>query len=223
MANVRIIPFDPARHQHLFPSIVTLHADAIERDDIPLRFHPPFDEAKRAKMTAFWKQHTRETAEGRRLTLIALAGESDEDSGNGGSKDDGNCNGNSNGNLNGNGSTPIQRNQVLGIVELALSDSEAGTFRGELEMLIVSPSYRRHGLAKRLLQEVERLALEQNKTLITFSTTRDSVAEKYLYAQMGFVEFGRLPNYAITPLTGKYVDGVYFYKDLSRRARKPDR
>ncbi|KAG5984561.1 hypothetical protein E4U55_004217 [Claviceps digitariae] len=197
MAKVEIIPFDPAQHQHLFPSIVTLHVDTIERDDVPLRFHPPFTKEKREKLTAFWKQHVQEVAEGRRITLVAVAGESDDDESSiGADKTSSDANGNSNGN------TPVQSGQVLGIIELALYGSETGSFRAEVEMLIVSPSYRRHGLATKLIKEAERQALEHNRTLL-----------------LGYTEFGRLPGYAITPMTGKYVDGVYFYKDLSRRAR----
>ncbi|KAG6002002.1 hypothetical protein E4U21_003570 [Claviceps maximensis] len=241
MADMRIIPFDPARHQHLFPSIVTLHVDAIELDDIPLRFHPPFTDKKREKLDAFWRQRSQQIVEGRRITLVAVAGgvgEEEESSAgedkidrNGiGDVDDGGSggigignshrngnrtgNGNGNGNANGHGANPIQSGQVLGIVELALSETETGSFRAEIEMLIVSPSYRRRGLATKLMRAAERAAEEHGKTLLTFSTTRDSVAEKYLYTQLGFKEFGQLPRYAITPMTGKYVDGVYFYKDL---------
>ncbi|KAG5913927.1 hypothetical protein E4U53_004746 [Claviceps sorghi] len=57
----------------------------------------------------------------------------------------------------------------------------------------------------------------------SFSTTRDTAAEKYVYAQLGFIEFGRLPNYAITPVSGRLVDGVFFYKDLRRAGEGPDR
>ncbi|KAG5912586.1 hypothetical protein E4U42_002144, partial [Claviceps africana] len=57
----------------------------------------------------------------------------------------------------------------------------------------------------------------------TFSTTRDTTAEKYLYTQLGFVEFGRLPDYAITPVSRRLVDGVFFYKDLRRAGEGPGR
>ncbi|KAG5922816.1 hypothetical protein E4U42_005235, partial [Claviceps africana] len=131
MTTVEIIPFDPAQHHHLLPSIVSLHVDAIEQDDVPLRFHAPFTAEKRARMTAFWEQHARQVAEGQRITLVALAGQ-----------------------------------KVAGVVELALSDTETGAFRAEMEMLIVSPSHRRLGLATRLLREAERVGAENGRTLL---------------------------------------------------------
>ncbi|KAG5930885.1 hypothetical protein E4U53_002069 [Claviceps sorghi] len=133
MAAVEIVPFDPARHHHLLPSIVTLHIDTIEQDDIPLRFHAPFTAEKREKMTAFWEKHAQQVAEGQRITLVALAGPNGDES--------------SVGTNNDGSRTRAQDARVLGVVELALSDTETGAFRAEMEMLIVSPSYRRRGLA----------------------------------------------------------------------------
>ncbi|KAG6038833.1 hypothetical protein E4U41_003594 [Claviceps citrina] len=196
MAKLEIIQFDPAKHQHLLPSIVALHVESIEHDDAPLRFLPPFTEEKRSKMGEFWRQRTQQTVDGLRVTVVALAGAADGDDGNNDSD------------------SKKPKPRVVGIAELGLPSCETGPHRAELEMLIVSTSYRRRGLGKNLVLEIERLAVERKRTLLALSTTRNSIAEMYLYAQLGYTEFGRLPNYAVTPMTGVPADGVYFYKDL---------
>lgn len=92
------------------------------------------------------------------------------------------------------------------------------SFRAEVEMLMVAPSFRNRGLARRLMETVEGCALTQGRTLLTLGTTRDSDADRFLYPRLGYKAWGTLPAYGEVPDgTGRRVDGVYYYKDLRRK------
>jgi GNAT superfamily N-acetyltransferase len=99
---------------------------------------------------------------------------------------------------------------------LTLLLTKSPSFRAELEMLQVLPSARGQGLARSLIAAIEALALSLNRTLITFSTTAGSDADRFVYPRLGYQVFGRLPAYGEVPDgSGRRVDGVYYYKDLT--------
>jgi hypothetical protein len=72
MAHTEIIQYDPAHHEHLLPILVELHVSCIEYDNALMRFHPPFDDAKRAKMLSWWKERVRSVPLGERIMLLAM-------------------------------------------------------------------------------------------------------------------------------------------------------
>jgi ribosomal protein S18 acetylase RimI-like enzyme len=88
-------------------------------------------------MEKFWKARLAQISTGHRITLLALAS-----------------------------SDGKQDTDVAGIVELGMSEAETGPFRGDLEMLMVSPKYRRRGLASKLLEALEDVAKEEKRTLL---------------------------------------------------------
>ncbi|KAL6875927.1 acyl-CoA N-acyltransferase [Trichoderma longibrachiatum] len=188
MENIAITRFSPSHHTPLIPAIIQLHIDCIQFDDALLRFHPPFTPEKRRKMETFWNERLSQVSSGRRIVLIALA-----------SSADGNDHG----------------GDVAGIVELGMPDADTGPFRGNLEMLMVSPRYRRRGLAARLISDLEEIAREEKRTLLQLSTDVGSTAEKYVYPRLGYTLMGTVPKYGISPLDGSLKDGAFFYKHLA--------
>ncbi len=202
MSSITIKPYNPKTHTSLIPQIVSLHITTILKDNIVMRFHPPFTAQKRQQVLDFWTARLDPEAieKGERTSLLAL-------------------------------STPAQSHSqdaepvLAGMVDLLTPTNalDTGPFRAELEILMVHPDFRRFGLARRLVQELERLALEKGRTQVTLSTTRETLAETHFYPKMGYVKFGVLPGYALQPDSTedgregggrKRVDGVYFYKDL---------
>lgn len=59
--------------------------------------------------------------------------------------------------------------KVTGVVVLTTPWSQTGPFRAGVEKLIVGPEYRRRGIAKRLMEAVEREARRLNRTLLVSS------------------------------------------------------
>lgn len=59
-----------------------------------------------------------------------------------------------------------QDSDIAGIVELGMTEADTGPFRGDLEMLMVSPKYRRRGLASKLIDALEEIAIEEKRTLL---------------------------------------------------------
>ncbi|KAL7941983.1 hypothetical protein V8C42DRAFT_333240 [Trichoderma barbatum] len=137
MEHITIIPFAPSQHTHFIPAIIQLHIDCIQSDGALLRFHPPFSPEKRQKMESFWNERLSQISTGRRITLIALVSSADKD-----------------------------QDDVAGIIELGMPEADTGPFRGDVEMLMVSPNYRRRGLANKLIAELEEIAIEKRRTLL---------------------------------------------------------
>ncbi|KAH8820745.1 acyl-CoA N-acyltransferase [Xylogone sp. PMI_703] len=190
MEPIQISQLDPTRHEWLIPALVELHIDSILGDNALMRYHPPFDAEKRAKMLSFWKERIDQVRSKRRIIIVATTANSSQEQGKG------------------------VENDLCAVVELSTPDADTGPFRGDIEMLMVSPKYRRFGLAKRMMAELEKVALEQGRTLLQLCTTVGSPAEVYLYPRLGYTKIGVVPNYGIVPNTGELVDGAYFYKDL---------
>ncbi|PON25399.1 acetyltransferase [Trichoderma gamsii] len=185
MEQINIVRFSPSEHDKFLPAIIQMHIDCIESDGALLRFHPPFALEKRQKMEAFWKARLSQIPTGHRITLIALTSSDGQ-----------------------------QETDIAGIVELGMPEADTGPFRGDLEMLMVSPKYRRRGLASKLIDALEEIAKEEKRTLLLLSTDIGSTAEKYLYPRRGYILMGTVPNYGISPTDGSLKDGAFFYKQL---------
>jgi GNAT superfamily N-acetyltransferase len=183
MEQINIIPFSPSQHGHFLPAIIQMHIDCIQSDGALLRFHPPFTPEKYQKMESFWKARLSQISTGHRITLIALVSPDGKEEG-----------------------------DIAGIIELGMTEADTGPFRGDVEMLMVSPNYRRRGLASKLIDEVEVIAKEKKRTLLVscewnlvamrvcklsalnltcimqlLSTDIGSTAEKYLYPRRGYI------------------------------------
>ena len=63
---------------------------------------------------------------------------------------------------------------------------------------MVHPDFRRQGIARALMAEVERLASELERSLITLDTRTGDAAEP-LYASMGYRTVGIVPGYCLDP------------------------
>jgi GNAT superfamily N-acetyltransferase len=107
---------------------------------------------------------------------------------------------------------------IVGVVSLAIPFSQTGPFRGTVEKLLVSPSYRRLGLSRKLMAKLEEVALDRGKTILTLGTTFGTPAE-YVYPRLGYQRVGVVENNGIHPLSGELLSDVLFWKDLNRHER----
>jgi ribosomal protein S18 acetylase RimI-like enzyme len=145
MDSIQIRQFDPARDENLLQAVVNLHIDCINFEDALLRYHPPFNEEKQAKILRFWKERFDQIPRGLKVTFIATTTTS---------------------------GIPKSRKseggelELCGLVELGTPEAETGPFRGDVELLMVSPHHRRKGIAKKLMVALEECARQKGRTLL---------------------------------------------------------
>ncbi|KAL8853998.1 MAG: hypothetical protein Q9221_001121 [Calogaya cf. arnoldii] len=108
---------------------------------------------------------------------------------------------------------PDEPRAVTGVVVLSKPGAETGPFRGMVEKLLVSPDWRRKGLGRALMMGLEDVARAQGKTLLMLDTETGSPAESF-YPALGYVKFGIIPNFGISPKDGTLKSETFFYKDL---------
>jgi ribosomal protein S18 acetylase RimI-like enzyme len=103
--------------------------------------------------------------------------------------------------------------RVAGMAQLELSAKANARHRAEVQKVVVHSEYRRRGLARALMNEVERVARELGRTLLVLDTEQGSPAED-LYVRCGYTKVGVIPRYAVMA-RGGLVATVVFFKDLS--------
>ncbi len=101
---------------------------------------------------------------------------------------------------------------VIGAVQLDLTNLPSGAHRAELAKLMVHSSQRRQGIGRILLRAIEDEARKAHRHLITVDIPKGDPAE-VLYAGMGFVRFGEVPQYFRSP-DGEMQHSACFYKQL---------
>lgn len=102
--------------------------------------------------------------------------------------------------------------RVLGTVQLKLAMPPNQPHRAEIAKMLVLRSARRRGLGRALMQAAEAEALRRGKTLIVLDTASD--AAERLYAGIGYVRVGAIPDYALFP-DGRPCATTIFYKRLA--------
>ena len=99
--------------------------------------------------------------------------------------------------------------RVLGTVQLAPCLKPNGRHRAEVQKLQVRPSARGHGLASRLMAELEAHAQAAGIRLLVLDTEVGSRAE-HVYGHLGWQRTGEVPDYALTPDGRPHATAVWF-------------
>ncbi len=105
--------------------------------------------------------------------------------------------------------------------------NEAAAFNTVLTTFFVTPWARGHGLARRLLAEVETWARAHGFKQISLDVRATQEAAIALYESAGYVRWGVKPKYALAKR--QYIPGHYYVKELApatkpkKRAKKPAR
>ncbi|UDG74712.1 GNAT family N-acetyltransferase [Achromobacter sp. 77] len=104
--------------------------------------------------------------------------------------------------------------RVAGSVQLDVDTPPNQPHRAEVRKLLVHPDFRRQGIARRLMGEVEDMARRLHRSLLTLDTRTGDSAEP-LYASLGYQTVGVIPGFARDPLDPDKVDGTtIMYKQL---------
>lgn len=103
--------------------------------------------------------------------------------------------------------------RIVGTAQLGLEPRPNGRHRAEVNKLMVHPDARRQGLARRLMLELETIALREHRTLL-FLDTREGDPSNDLYLGLGYTEAGRIPDY-VRDENGKREATVIYYKSLA--------
>ena len=101
---------------------------------------------------------------------------------------------------------------LVGTVQLIIDQPENQPHRADVAKLLVHTSARRGGVARELMNGLERCAHQQGKTLLVLDTATGSSAELF-YHNCGWQKVGVIPDYAKMP-DGTLTGTTLFYKML---------
>ena len=102
--------------------------------------------------------------------------------------------------------------EVVGTAHLDLDSMPSKRHHAEVSKVLVDPRFRRAGVARALMREIERLALKEGRWLLTLDTAGD--AAEALYRSLGYALGGTLPSYARDAFEDRYDATRLMYKDL---------
>lgn len=103
--------------------------------------------------------------------------------------------------------------RVVGTVQLDHDTMPNQPHRAEVRKLLVHPDFRRRGIARMLMEEIERRARQLHRSLLTLDTRTGDSAEP-LYAALGFETVGVIPGYCLDPFSPRLDATTVMYKRL---------
>jgi GNAT superfamily N-acetyltransferase len=135
-----VIIFEPGKHDYLIPAFAFIHEDCIETDFTLATFQPPFQhqnpEVPDPRVLKYWSNNAAKVTEDTKVMFMQMA------------------------------ISESGHEELAGYVVLASQASETGPFRGSVEKLLVSPRYRRRGIARLLMSKLEEVARVRGTTLL---------------------------------------------------------
>ncbi|MBW3500051.1 GNAT family N-acetyltransferase [Janthinobacterium sp. NKUCC08_JDC] len=103
--------------------------------------------------------------------------------------------------------------QVAGAVQLDWDTNSNQAHRAEVRKLLVAPTFRRHGIARQLMQVLEAQARQLPRSLLTLDTRSGDHAQA-LYLSLGYLVAGSIPAYALAPDGNRLDATTIMYKQL---------
>ena len=103
--------------------------------------------------------------------------------------------------------------RIAGSVQLDCDTPPNQPHRAEITKLMVHPDVRRRGVARTLMREVEAIALQRGRNLITLDTRTGDSAEP-LYASLGYKTAGIIPGYCRDTHEERLEATTIMHKDL---------
>jgi len=97
--------------------------------------------------------------------------------------------------------------ELTGTVTLLLACPPNQPHRAEIAKMMTRVRFRNRGIARLLMEEAERLAIANGKTLLNLDTAEEEGAGG-LYEKLGFYKAGTIPDFALKPhggLTGTII------------------
>lgn len=110
--------------------------------------------------------------------------------------------------------TARRGDMIVGSVQLDYDTPPNQPHRAEVRKLLVHPDFRRQGIARLLMTELERHARELGRTLLTLDTRTGDKAEP-LYASLGYRTVGVIPGFCRDTIDAARLDATtIMYKGL---------
>lgn len=103
---------------------------------------------------------------------------------------------------------------LAGTVQLDMAARPNGSHRAEIAKLMVHTSFRRQGVAQKLMNAIEAEALTAGRTTLVLDTRAGDPSEA-LYARLGYQRAGIIPEYARST-DGKLHPTAFMYKLLKQ-------
>jgi GNAT superfamily N-acetyltransferase len=101
---------------------------------------------------------------------------------------------------------------IIGTVQLITAQPENQPHRADVAKMLVHRKARRRGVAHALMSELDRIAREENKSVLVLDTVTGGDAER-LYQRAGWQRVGSVPNYALMP-DGAMCATTFYCKQL---------
>ena len=111
-----------------------------------------------------------------------------------------------------------QDGRIAGSVQLDCDTPPNQVHRADIKKLLVHPDFQRRGIGRRLMTEIENVALNLNRTLLTLDTRSGDKGEP-LYHSMGFITAGIIPNYSRDARSNRLDAASFMYKPLDPALR----
>lgn len=111
--------------------------------------------------------------------------------------------------------------EIIGTVQLHPAWAPNQPHRAEVTKLLVHRRCRRTGLGARLVRVLEEAGRAAGFGLLTLDAKRGTSADR-LYRQLGWVQAGTIPAFALDPDGATLHDAVFFYKELRDHAVHDD-
>jgi len=101
---------------------------------------------------------------------------------------------------------------LFGVVEVIAASAPNQPHRADVAKMLVHRRGRRRGVGEALMRGAEQAGRDLGKRLLTLDTVEGEAGER-LYARLGWVRVGLIPDYALLP-DGTPCGTVVFYKAL---------
>lgn len=106
--------------------------------------------------------------------------------------------------------------RLIGSGQLGLESRSNGRHRAEVQKLLVFAAQRGRGAGTALMQALETAARVRGRTLLFLDTSEGASGAAGLYARLGYLNCGGIPDYAMDP-DGTLKSNVIFCKKLNQR------
>jgi ribosomal protein S18 acetylase RimI-like enzyme len=103
--------------------------------------------------------------------------------------------------------------RIVGSVQLDCDTPANQPHRAEIRKLLVHPVFRRRGIARELMAEIEGQAVALRRSLLTLDTRTGDSAEP-LYRSIGYQTTGIIPGYCRDTLSERLDPTTIMYKTL---------
>lgn len=107
-----------------------------------------------------------------------------------------------------------QDGRIIGSVQLDCDTPPNQAHRADVKKLLVHPGFQRRGIGRRLMGEIEAIALGFGRSLLTLDTRSGDKGEP-LYLSVGFIAAGTIPAYSRDAGSERLDAATFMYKSLS--------